>query len=68
MDYPNIILWGNNIFIKIDSNQTFVKEATAKYHRGSISGLIFDGIFTYPEIMSKCAVGFTTYNSFRDIK
>ena len=62
---PNVILWGNNIFIKIDSNQNAIKSKVSKYHRGSVSGLIFDGIVTYDEILSSCP-GCTEHNNLRD--
>ena len=62
---PNVILWDNNIFIKINSNQTLVESKVSKYHRGSVSGLIFDEIVTYDEILSSCP-GCTEHKNLHD--
>ena len=56
---------GNCIFLKIDSNQTSVKTISTKYHRGSVAGIIFDGIVTYEEVLQSCP-GCTGFNSLQE--
>jgi len=65
MKYPNILLWGNNVFIKIDSNDDNI---APKYLQASISGYVFGKCpMTYEEVMNYSNSRAVHVNSLLDI-
>jgi hypothetical protein len=64
MNKPNLLLWGNNVFIQIDSIGTRIT-TDIKYKHASISGyLLNDNSYTYKEVMAHTdnkAVACTTF-------
>lgn len=50
---PTILLVSNLMFIKMSSNNTFIKDVEDRYMTASVSGVLLNEVYTLSEIKTK---------------